>query len=76
MRRRLASAALAVGLVVLAATYAGALHPAGDSLGVGRPFLAALLVVAGLVIRGGMGWTAVAGGLLAFVVGHLLVRAA
>ena len=65
MRRRLAPAALAVGLVVLAATYAGALHPAGDSLGVGRPFLAALLVVAGLVIRGGMGWTAVAGGLLA-----------
>ena len=46
MRRRLAPAALAVGLVVLAATYAGALHPAGDSLGVGRPFLAALLVVA------------------------------
>ena len=65
MRRRLAPAALAVGLVVLAATYAGALHPAGDSLGVGRPFLAALLVVAGLVIRGGMGWAAVAGGLLA-----------
>lgn len=65
MRRGLATAALAAGLVVLAATFAGPLHPAGDSLAVGRPFLAALLVVAGLALRGRTGWAAVAGGVLA-----------
>ncbi|MFC0340019.1 endonuclease/exonuclease/phosphatase family protein [Paracoccus niistensis] len=65
MRRGLAAAALAAGLVVLGATFAGPLHPAGDSLAVGRPFLAALLVIAGLLLRGRMGWAAVAGGVVA-----------
>ena len=39
--RRAAATLLVAGLLVLAATYAGALHPLGDSLAVGRPFLAA-----------------------------------
>lgn len=65
MRRRLVPAALVVGLVLLATTYAGALHPAGDSLGVGRPLLAVLLVVAGLSWRGVAGWAAALAGALA-----------
>ena len=65
MRRGLSAAALGAGLLLLAATYAGALHPAGDSLAVGRPFLAALLVAAGLALRGRAGWTAAAAGALA-----------
>ncbi|MBB1498865.1 endonuclease/exonuclease/phosphatase family protein [Paracoccus sp. MC1862] len=63
--RRLGRAALAAGLVLLAASYAGRLHPAGDSLAVGRPFLAAVLVLGGLVLRGGAGWLAAALGALA-----------
>lgn len=63
--RRLGRAALAAGLVLLAASYAGRLHPAGDSLAVGRPFLAALLVLGGLGLRGRPGWLAAAAGVLA-----------
>lgn len=65
MRRRLPAGLLVAGLLLLAATYAGTLHPAGDSLAVGRPFLAALLVIAGLARRGRVGWTAAAAGVLA-----------
>lgn len=62
--RRLAAILLAVGLLLLAATFAGPLHPAGDSLAVGRPVLAAGLLALGLVQRGALGWIAVlAGGL-------------
>lgn len=63
--RRAAVAALAAGLLLLAATWGGGLHPAGDSLAVGRPFLAALLVIGGLVLRGRAGWVATLAGLLA-----------
>lgn len=69
MRRGRAKTAVAVllvlGLALLAATYGGPWHPAGDSLSVGRPYLAALLLALGLLWRGRVGWLAVAGGVVA-----------
>lgn len=65
--RRAGAVLLLIALAMLAATYAGALHPAGDSLAVGRPVLAAVILLAGLVLRGRTGWTAAAIGALALI---------
>ena len=61
----LAGLALALSLALLAATYAGPLHPLGDSLAVGRPLLAGVLLVVGVALRGRAGWLAAAAGALA-----------
>ncbi|KGJ22052.1 hypothetical protein IX56_10300, partial [Paracoccus sanguinis] len=51
----LAGLALGLALALLAATYAGPLHPLGDSLAVGRPLLAGGLAAAGLSLPGAAG---------------------
>lgn len=58
--KKLGTGLLLVAILLLLATYSGSLHPAGDSLAVGRPLLAALILIIGLVRRGALGWTAVA----------------
>lgn len=63
--RGLARAALVAGVLLLAASYAGALHPAADSLAVGRPFLALLLLGGGLAVRARVGAMAVMAGIAA-----------
>ncbi len=55
------------GLVLLAASFGGALHPLGDSLAVFRHWLAILIALSGVLLLKGCLRLAIGGGLVAFL---------